>query len=79
MVKKVVKKIKTNKKIDKITEKTTLDKIIEMPGAEEILHEFGVPCIGCGMMQFEASALKIGYICKTYGVDLKGLLKKLNK
>ncbi len=62
----------------KITEKTTLKKIMEFKNAEKILAKHGVPCVGCPMAQFELPKLKIGEVCKIYGLPLKKILKDLN-
>ncbi|MCX6719492.1 MAG: hypothetical protein NTV36_00030 [Candidatus Staskawiczbacteria bacterium] len=61
-----------------ITKTTTLAKIIEQKGADKILAENGVPCMGCPMAQFEIDKLKIGEVCKMYKLDLEKILKKLN-
>ena len=63
----------------KITEKTTLDKIMQRPGAHQILAKFHVPCISCPMAAIELGALNIGDVATAYKVDLVGLLKELNK
>jgi hybrid cluster-associated redox disulfide protein len=63
----------------KITKTTTLEKILEKSGAEEILAKHGVPCIGCPMAKFEISELKIGDVCKMYGINIEKLLKDLNR
>lgn len=63
----------------KITQKTTLAKIMEKRGAEEILVKYGVPCLSCPMASFEIEKLKIGEVCKMYGLNLEKILKDLNK
>lgn len=63
----------------KITEKTTLEKIMDKNGAEEILAKHGVPCVLCPMAKFELSKLKIGEVCKMYSLPIKEILKDLNK
>lgn len=63
----------------KITKSTTLDKIIEQKGANKILAKNGVPCLSCPMSQFEIDKLKIGDVCKMYGLNLEKILKELNK
>ena len=65
--------------IKKITEKTTLAKIVEKKGADEILNENGVPCLSCPMSQFEIDKLEIGKVCKMYGLNLKKILEQVNK
>lgn len=62
----------------KITDKTTLEKIMEKNGAEEILVKHGVPCVSCPMAKFEIEKLKIGEVCRMYGLNLKKILKELN-
>lgn len=62
----------------KITSKTTLKKIIEKKGGEEILHKHGVPCLSCPMAAMEIDKLEIGKVCKMYGLNSKEILKDLN-
>lgn len=70
---------KTIKNITKkITAKTTLAEIIKKKGADVILAKNGVPCLSCPMAQFEIDGLKIGDVCKMYGLDLAKILKELN-
>jgi PP-loop superfamily ATP-utilizing enzyme len=45
----------------------------------KILMKYSVPCIGCPLASFEISKLKIGEVAKIYGIDVKNLLKELNK
>jgi hypothetical protein len=71
MAKKVIKKT--------ITAKTTLAKIIEKKDAAGILAKNGVPCLSCPMAQFEIDELEIGKVCKMYGLNIKKILKELNK
>lgn len=63
----------------KITKNSTLEKIMEKSGAEKILAKHSVPCLSCPMAKFEISELKIGEVCKMYGIKLDKLLKDLNK
>lgn len=63
----------------KINSKTTLEKILEVKNAEKILTKYNVPCLSCPMAKFEIAELKIGDICKIYNIDLKNILKDLNK
>lgn len=63
----------------KITEKTTLEKILDIKGAYEILATNGVPCLSCPMAAMEIDKLKIGEVCKLYGLNLEKILKELNK
>jgi len=62
----------------KITKDTTLAEILKLPGAEEILAKYNLPCLGCPMAKFEIENLKIGQVTKIYGIDIKNLLKELN-
>jgi len=63
----------------KVTAKTTLAKIMDKKGADEILAKNGVPCLSCPMAAMEIDKLKIGEVCKMYGLNLKKILKELNK
>ncbi|MFH1401459.1 MAG: DUF1858 domain-containing protein [Parcubacteria group bacterium] len=63
----------------KITKETTLAEILKVPGAEETLTKHGVPCVTCPYAKMEMDKLKIGKVCKMYGVDLEKLLKDLTR
>jgi len=63
----------------KITEDTTLAEILKYSEAEKILAKYNLPCLGCPFAKFEMENLKIGEVCKMYNIDLKNLLKELNK
>lgn len=63
----------------KITQNTTLKKILEIKGTEKILEEFNLPCLFCAFAKMEMEKLKIGEICDLYGIDKEKLLKKLNE
>lgn len=60
-----------------ITKETTLAEILGIKGTEEVLAKHGVPCVTCPMAKIEMDKLKIGEVCKTYGVDLEKLVKDL--
>jgi hypothetical protein len=62
----------------KITSKTTLAKIMDKKGGNEILMKNGVPCLACPMAEMEIDKLKIGEVCKMYGLNLKKIIKELN-
>lgn len=66
------------KKIE-ITKDATLSEIIAINGSEKILTKHGVPCVTCPYAKMEMDKLKIGEICKMYGINIKGLLEDLNK
>jgi hybrid cluster-associated redox disulfide protein len=63
----------------KITENTTVADILKIPGAEEILAKYNLPCLTCPLAKFEVEKLKIGQVCQIYGLDIKSLLKELNE
>lgn len=62
----------------KITPKTTLAEIIRNRGSKEVLAKHSVPCLSCPMAKFEMERLKIGEVCKMYGLPLENILKELN-
>ena len=62
-----------------ITKDSILADILKKDGAESILEKFSLPCLHCPMARFEIEKLKIGEVCKAYGIDLKNLLAELNK
>ena len=64
---------------NKITKNVKIEKILQKDGAEEILAKYNLPCLSCPMAIFEIEKLKIGDVCKMYGIDANGLLKELNK
>ena len=63
----------------KITKDTTLAKVLEINGAEKILSEFQMPCLGCAMAQMEMDTLRLGDICNMYGLNIEKILEELNK
>jgi len=63
----------------KYTEKTTLAQALDAKGGPEILAKYHVPCLGCQFASLELDSLTLKDISKAYGIDLKGLLKELNK
>lgn len=77
----------------KITENTTLAEILKRgpdkgrggrrvgwsPEAEKILTKYNLPCLWCPMAKFEIENLKIGEVCKMYGINLRDLLRELNE
>lgn len=64
--------------MEKVTPKTTLIKILDKKGSEEILARHGVLCLSCPMVSLEIDKLEIGEVCKMYGLNLKEILKDLN-
>lgn len=63
----------------KITAKSTLEKILEKKGADEILAKNNVPCLSCPMAGLEIDKLEIGQVCAMYDLNLAKILKELNK
>ncbi len=63
----------------KINNNTTLSEIFEIKGSDKVLAKHKVPCLHCPMAQMEMGLLKIGDICKKYGIGSDKLLKELNK
>lgn len=63
----------------KITEDTTLEKILKQKNSEEILKKHGVPCMTCPMAAQELNTLTIGEITQIYGLNLDAILYNLTK
>jgi hybrid cluster-associated redox disulfide protein len=63
----------------KINRDTTLAEILEWPEAEKILSKYNLPCLGCPFAKMEMENLKIGEVCRMYGIDVEKLLKELNE
>jgi len=64
---------------EKITEDTTLAELWDNSKAKKVLVKYKLPCLGCPFAQMEMERLRLGEICKAYNIDLKALLKELNK
>lgn len=63
----------------KITQDTTVAEILKVPGAEETLAKYKLPCLWCPMAKLEIENLKIGRVCRVYNIDVEKLLKELNE
>jgi len=63
----------------KFTKGTKLAELLDNSKVAEVLAKHKVPCLGCPFAQIEMNRLKIGEICKMYGIKLESLLKDLNK
>ena len=63
----------------KFTKNSSLAEILEKKGAEKILAKYNLPCLTCPMAKFEIQNLKIGKVCKMYGINIEKLLGELNK
>ena len=62
-----------------VNESATLADILKIEGAEKMLSKYQLPCLHCPMAKIEMDNLKIGDICKMYGIDAKSLLEDLNR
>ena len=62
-----------------VNENTTLSDILKVDGAEKMLSKYQLPCLHCPMAKMEMESLKIGEVCKTYGIDAKSLLEDINR
>lgn len=65
--------------MNKITGKITLEKALEIKGAQKILEKHHFPCLHCPMAQQEMSKLDIGTVCEMYGLPIDKVLLDLNK
>jgi len=63
----------------KYTKNTTVAEIMKTKKGMKAMVKFNIPCLGCPMAAYEVQQLKIGDVAKFYNIDLKGLLKDLNK
>ena len=64
--------------MSKITKETILAEIMKIPGAQEILAKYNLPCLSCPFAKVEMEKLKIGQVCQMYGLDIDNLIKELN-
>ena len=62
-----------------VNKDTTLSDILKIEGAEKMLSKYQLPCLHCPMAKMEMEKLKIGEVCKMYGIDAKSLLEDLNR
>ncbi|RLF44345.1 MAG: disulfide oxidoreductase, partial [Thermoplasmata archaeon] len=63
----------------KIARDTKLSEILKDQKSQEILAKYNLPCLSCPMARFEIENLKLGEVCKMYGINLEKLLRELNK
>ncbi|MGC8880766.1 MAG: hypothetical protein ACP5OX_00575 [Minisyncoccia bacterium] len=63
----------------KITEKTALGELFNNKHYLKVLAKYNVPCLSCPFAIFEIQHLTIKEVCKAYNIDMKKLLKELNK
>ena len=58
---------------------TTLAEILKYPEVEKILAKYNLPCLDYPFAKMEMENLKIGEICRMYGINIENLLKELNE
>jgi len=63
----------------KITKDTTLSELLGDSKVEKVLAKHRLPCLTCPFAASEMEHLKIGEVCKMYGISLVSLLKDLNE
>lgn len=63
----------------KITKDTTLESVLKIKGAQDILSKHNVPCITCPFAKIEMGKLTLEYISKSYNINLKKLIEDLKK
>ena len=66
-------------KKDDINRDTTLEKVMQIPGAQAILFENHVPCLSCPMGAYEMPMLKLGMVCDMYGLEYDKIVKELKR
>lgn len=66
-------------KKQKITSATTLAEILKHKEAAKVLEKYKLPCLWCPMASAELSKLTLGQVARAYGLNLKAMLKELNK
>jgi hybrid cluster-associated redox disulfide protein len=64
---------------NEFTKETILAEILKYPETNKVLSKYKLPCLHCPMAVYETNKLKIGEVVKMYGINLKNLLKELNK
>lgn len=62
-----------------ITKNTTLSELLGNPKAVEILAKYRLPCLSCPFAKAEMETLKIGDVCKMYGLNMDKLLNDLQE
>lgn len=65
--------------MSKFNQDTTISEILKHPEGKKILEEYNLPCLSCPWAKFEMDNLRIGEVCKIYGIDYDKLIKELNK
>ena len=62
----------------KITKNTILSEILADQKMAEVLAKHNLPCLSCPFAKYEMEQLKIGEVCKQYGINTEKLFKELN-
>ncbi len=62
-----------------IDKNSTISEILETKKGNKILKKYGVPCLSCPFASQEIKVLKIGDVCKMYGLDIDGIIKDLQE
>lgn len=62
----------------KITKQTVLADLLGDKKTEKILAKYNLPCLSCPFAQQEMESLKLGDVCKMYGIDAEKLLTELS-
>lgn len=65
--------------MEKINKNTTLEKVLQVKGGEEILRKHGLPCVSCPMAAMEMKFLKLGEVCERYGIGVEEVVNELNE
>jgi len=65
--------------VKKIDKDTKLKEIFEIENLREVLIKHKIPCLFCPFASLEIEKLKIGDICRSYGINEKKLIDDLNK
>lgn len=63
----------------KITANSTLKEVLKIKRVEKILRKYNLPCLKCPFAESEAENLTLKEIAGFYGIDLKNLIKDLNR
>lgn len=63
----------------KFNKDTTISEILKHPSSKKILEKYNFPCLSCPWARYEIDNLKIGEVCKAYGINYDKLIKELNE
>lgn len=65
--------------MNKINDHTILSEITSDHKMSEILAKHNLPCLSCPFAKYEMEQLRIGDVCRQYGIDAGKLIEELNK